>query len=136
MKTTSRSQILTLALLLLGVSPMLAGESAATTDRSAKLIASVAPTYPYLMRHAGATAEVTVSFVVNSRGIVTKASIVESTNFEFNDSALDAIRQWTFTPATRNGKAVEAIMQQTFTFNVRDKSKVQGTPRLAEKSDR
>ncbi len=130
MNASSRSQILPLALLLLGASPLRANESAPTADRPAKLVATVTPAYPYLMRHAGATAEVTVSFTVNSKGVVTKAAVVDSNNFEFNASTLDAIKRWTFTPATRDGQAVETKLRQTFAFSVQEPTVIRGTPVL------
>ena len=121
MKTTTRQTILVLALLALGSTSLLAaGSATSSSDRPATVVASATPVYPYLLRHAGATAEVTVMFTVNAKGAVTKATIVDSNNFEFNAASLKAIRKWTFTPATKNGQAVEARLKQTFTFNVRD----------------
>ena len=119
MKTTTRQTISVLALLALGSTSLLAGGSA-PFDRPATVVTSASPVYPYPMRHAGATAEVTVLFTVNAKGTVTKATIVDSNNFEFNASSLEAIRKWTFTPATKNGQPVEARLKQTFAFNVRD----------------
>jgi TonB family protein len=121
MKTTTRQTILVLALLALGSTSLLAAGSAiSSSDRPATVVASATPVYPYLLRHAGATAEVTVLFTVNAKGTVTRATIVDSNNFEFNASSLEAIRKWTFTPATKNGQPVEVRLKQTFTFNVRD----------------
>jgi protein TonB len=132
MKTTSHARGLTLALLLLGVSPMSAGES--STKTPAIVISTVTPAYPYLMRRAEGTAEVTVAFTVNARGVVTKASVLRSDQTEFNAAALDAIKKWTFTPATKNGVAVDTKVHQTFKFSVVDSYKVTGTPVLvAEK---
>jgi TonB family protein len=127
MKTTTRQSILVLALLSLGSTLMLAGESTSRADQPAKVVAAASPVYPYLLRHAGATAEVTVVFTVNAKGVVTKASIVDSNNFEFNASSLDAIRKWTFTPATKDGQAVEARLKQTFRYSITEKSLV-GNP--------
>ena len=120
MKTSARPSILTLALLLLGSTSILAGESNTPPDRPAVVVASAPPVYPYLMRHAGVTAEVTVLFTVNAKGVVTKATVVDSDNFEFNASSLEAIRRWTFTPATKNGQPVEARVKQTFLFTLRN----------------
>lgn len=124
MKTTPRSTILILALLSFGSTVMLAGESTPSANQPAKVVAAASPVYPYLLRHAGSTGEVTVVFTVNAKGVVTNAAIVDSNNFEFNASSLDAIRKWTFTPATKNGQAVETRLKQTFTYNVRDNSLV------------
>ena len=89
MKTNSRSQIVTVVLILLGVAPMPAAESAPTGDRLAEVVTSVTPSYPYTMRRVDGTSEVTVSFTVNSKGAVKKASVLKSDNPEFNTVALD-----------------------------------------------
>ena len=137
MNASSHAPMLTLALLLLGAAPMPASESAVVVDRRAQLVSQVAPVYPYLMRRAEAAAEVTVLFTVNAEGIVTKASVLDTNNSEFNAPTLDAVKKWTFTPATKNGKAVETKLQQTFTFSVVDKAKPGGASTLvAEKRSR
>ena len=59
---------------------------------------------------------------MNAQGIVTKASVIDTNSPEFTAPTLEAIKQWTFTPATKNGKAVDAKLLQTFMFTVRDKA--------------
>lgn len=136
MNVSYHCQILTAALLLITAAPMVA-QSASTPNVPATPVATVTPTYPYLMRHAGSTADVTVSFTVNAQGRVTKASIVDSNNIEFNVAALDAIKKWTFTPAMKNGNAVETKLQQTFTFRVDNNAKPGSSPvQVAEKGSR
>ena len=135
MKTSSHSIVLALA--CLAAAPVFAAESTSPADRPAKVVSTVTPIYPYLMRRAEAAAEVTVTFTVNAQGKVNRASVLNSDNFEFNVSTLEAIKQWTFTPATRNGQPVEAKLQQTFLFSVHDKAAMQGTPvMVAEKKAR
>jgi TonB family protein len=130
MKISSPS-ILLILLLLSGAARIDAGEPAVATDRPAEVISAVAPAYPYLMRRVDGTAEVTVLFTVNSKGTVTKASVLKSNNPEFNAAALDAIKKWTFAPATKNGNAVDIKVRQTFQFSVVDKSKTGTTPLIA-----
>ena len=120
MNQPSRSKILALALLSSTAVPVRAAESASAADHPAVVISAVSPKYPYLLRRGGATAEVTVLFTVNSKGVVTKVRVTDTTNVEFNAAALDAIRKWTFSPATRNGEPVEKIVRQTFRFSVHD----------------
>jgi TonB family protein len=131
MKTTTRQTILVLALLSLGGAPVLAAEAAVIPDRLAIVVSTVTPAYPYLMRRAEGTAEVTVSFTVNSKGSVTKASVLRGDNPEFNAAALDAIKKWTFTPAAKDGRVVDTRVQQTFKFSVVDQHKPSGAPLLA-----
>jgi len=137
MKTPAHAPILTLALMLLAGAPAPAAESTVTSDRPPIVTSRVTPAYPYLMRRVEGTAEVTVSFKVNSKGIVTKASVLSSDNPEFNAAALDAIRKWTFTPAARNGKVVDTKVQQTFKFSLVDRHQPRVKPLIvAEKSGR
>jgi TonB family protein len=130
MNLLSRSSFLTLAIVLAAAAPAPAAESS-NRDHPVQVITRAAPVYPYLMRHAGTAAEVTVLFTVTSTGVVTHAKVINSTNFEFNASILDAIKKWTFTPASRNGQAIDAKVQQTFTFSVRDDSKTGDAGRIA-----
>jgi TonB family protein len=131
MKSSHRSHVLVLSLLVLGMAPAFASTPNPIGNRPAELISSVTPVYPYMMRRAEATAEVTISFTVNSHGVVTKATVLESSNIDFNAAALDAIRKWTFKPASNDGISVGAKLQQTFKFSVQDKRSVTVTPAFA-----
>ena len=123
-------------MLLLGVAPAHAAESNHAGDRLAEVVTSVTPAFPYAMRRVDGTSEVTVSFTVNSKGAVTKASVLKSDNPEFNTAALDAIKKWTFAPAMKDGKVVETKVRQTFKFSVDDKQTTP-TPMIAsDKSSR
>lgn len=113
MNPLSRPLLVTLASLLIGAAPLAAIEPGAVANRPAQVVQTVAPNYPYFMRRAEATGEVTVSFKVNAQGIVTHAKVVGTTNREFVSPSLQATRQWTFKPAMKDGRAVEARVQQT-----------------------
>ena len=137
MKTPAHAPILTLALMLLAGAPAPAAPSTVTSDRPVVVTSRATPKYPYLMRRVESTAEVTVSFRVNSKGIVTKPSVRRSNNPEFNAAALAAIKKWTFTPASKNGEVVDTQVEQTFWFSVVDKHQPSMTPRIvAERSAR
>lgn len=135
MKSTSRSHLLVLSLLLsaVAITPSIARESAAPADRRAEVVSTVAPTIPYLARRATAAAEITVAFTVTTEGKVTDAKVVEQSNPDFIKPALEAVRQWTFRPATKNGQAVASRLEQTFTFNVHDQVEAERTAQIAAK---
>lgn len=118
MKNVSRLFLLPLTALLLSAAPSFANESPALATSSAQVRSAAAPRYPYLLQYAEAAAEVTVAFTVDAQGKVTKAKIADSSNFEFNAAALAAIKQWSFTPALKNGQAIETKLQQKFVFSV------------------
>jgi len=64
-----------------------------------RLISAVAPDYPLRLRlaHVGARV-ILVSFIVGTDGQVEAARILESSDERFNESALNAIRRFTFLP--------------------------------------
>lgn len=68
------------------------------------------PVYPEIARQAGLEGRVTVRVRVGRDGRVKEASIVRSDNGAFDDSALAAARQWTFTPGIQAGQPVEVWM--------------------------
>ena len=131
MNTTTRSCLLALTLVVASTAPLSANDSAAPADRPAQATTTVAPQYPYLMRRAEASAEITVSFNVNAKGLVTDMKIVDSTNPEFVTPTLDALKKWTFAPALKEGKPVDSRMVQTFTFNVRSDSESTNAAQVA-----
>jgi len=120
-----------LVVLALTSASLVAADSNSTVDRPAQAVTTVAPTYPYLMRHSGAAAEITVSFNVNAKGVVTGAKVVDSTNPEFIAATLEALKKWSFTPAIKEGKPVESRVVQTFVFNVRRDSEAAGAAPVA-----
>ena len=73
-----------------------------------RLISAVSPAYPPLLRLSHVNARVTVSFIVGPDGHVADARVIESSDARFNDSALAAIRAFTFiAPQGLNGPAYE-----------------------------
>jgi TonB family protein len=71
----------------------------ATPVKRMRMISAAAPTYPPLLRLGHVNGRVIVTFVVGVDGRVEDARIIESSDSRFNDSALDAIRRFTFIPA-------------------------------------
>jgi protein TonB len=72
----------------------------------ARLISFVRPVYPYAARIARQQGTVTVAIVIAKDGTVVKAKLVSATNDVFIASALDAVIQWKFRPATIDGVPV------------------------------
>jgi protein TonB len=62
--------------------------------------------YPYAARIARQQGTVTVAIVIAKDGTVVKAKLVSATNDVFIASALDAVIQWKFRPATIDGVPV------------------------------
>lgn len=133
MKSTSRSSLLSLAFVLLVVSPLAASPAESSAVQPAQPVTTAEPKYPYLQRRAEAPAEVTVVFTVDVKGKVVGANVAHTNNREFNEATLDAIKQWTFAPALKDGKPVEVRLQQTFVFSVRDLPELNRNEMIAKK---
>jgi len=78
------------------------------------------PQYPFEMRRAGISGEVTVDFIVDANGDVQNAYAVKSTQRDFEAAAVQAVSKWKFTPGRKNGRAVATHMQVPIVFNLND----------------
>ena len=76
------------------------------------------PVYPFEMRRAGITGEVTVGFLVDSNGDVQQAYVINSTQREFEAAAVQAVSKWKFKPGRKGGKAVTTRMLQPISFSL------------------
>lgn len=91
------------------------------SDREPTVKKSVSPSYPEEAKAKGIEGKVYVSIRVDITGKVKEAKIVKSDNEVFNSAALDAAKQWLFSPALKDGKPVEAWMTMPFMFKLADK---------------
>jgi protein TonB len=72
-------------------------------------IVDVAPVYPPLAIRARVAGVVTIDAVIGVDGRVTEARVLRSTAL-LDNAALDAVRQWRYTPTLLNGVAVPVIL--------------------------
>lgn len=78
------------------------------------------PEFPYSMRRAGLSAKITARFIVDPKGRVTQASILESDHPALEKHVIDTVLKWKFKPATKNDVPVSAQMQIPFHFKFED----------------
>jgi TonB family protein len=78
------------------------------------------PFYPFALRRAGITGEVTVDFVVNDRGEVVNPRAIRSSNPGFESAAVQAVSHWKFRPGQKGGRPVNTHMQVPIVFDLRD----------------
>jgi protein TonB len=76
------------------------------------------PTYPYEMRRAGTTGEVTVDFVVDASGNVRNVFAARSSRHEFEQAACAAVAKWKFKPGMKGGRPVNTHMQVPILFTL------------------
>jgi TonB family protein len=82
---------------------------------------NVMPSYPMLLRIARMSGNVVASFVVDTLGRVTPASveIVRASNSQFATAVLQSIPDLRFTPAVgRNGRKVAQLMRESVEFRL------------------
>lgn len=80
----------------------------------------IQPQYPFEMRRAGVTGEVTVDFIVDSNGDVQNAYAIKSTQREFEQPAVQAVSKWKFKPGRKGGRNVNTHMQVPIVFTLND----------------
>jgi protein TonB len=77
----------------------------------------VAPEYPSIARSAGVSGIVILEAVIAEDGAVREVSILRSAPL-LDDAAVQAVRQWRFTPTLLNGQPVAVVMTVTVAFNL------------------
>ncbi len=106
-------------------------EVAANPDTPPSIIRIVEATVPSAAKRAGIKAEIWVSFLVNTEGMVEEATIskihiyneegssyevVDRIGYGLSEATLEAALQWKFRPARNNGQPVPAYTQHIFSF--------------------
>jgi protein TonB len=70
-------------------------------------------------RRRGITGEVLLEIIVQSDGSVGQVSILRGLGAGLDQRAVNAVRQWRFSPARRRGAAVDVIVQVAVDFTLR-----------------
>ena len=76
------------------------------------------PIYPDELKQQGLSGQVTLVFVVDTNGDVRDVQVVESTNRQFDQPAIDAVQKWKFFPGKKGGKPVNVRLQVPIAFNL------------------
>ena len=81
----------------------------------------VKPTYPKSMRDAGREGVVPIEAVIGTDGSVSSIRVLTAqVHPDFAIAAVDAVRQWKFTPTLLNGAPVEVVMKVSVEFRLSD----------------
>lgn len=79
----------------------------------------VKPVYPPSMREAGLTGVVPVEAIIGRDGTVSTVRVLSAqVHPDFAIAAVDAVRQWRFTPTLLNGAPVEVVMTVSVRFDL------------------
>ena len=89
--------------------------------RTPKKLQDVHPVYPASMKEAGREGEVRLEAIIGRDGTVTSARVLSAqVHPDFAIAAIDAVRQWKFTPTLLNGAAIEVVMTVVVSFTLAD----------------
>jgi TonB family protein len=89
--------------------------------RPPRKVKDVKPVYPAAMHAAGLTGDVPIQAVIGSDGSVSSVRVLSAqVHPDFAIAAVDAVRQWRFTPTLLNGQAVEVVMTVSVRFDLAD----------------
>ena len=87
--------------------------------RRPEIVRDATPAYPPMARAARVEGVVIIEATIGRDGKVQDARILRSANPLLNAAALDAVRQWEYTPTLLNGIPVAIVMTVTVDFRLR-----------------
>ena len=91
----------------------------ADLDQAPVPLVRIAPVYPPELKRNRVQGTVNVVFIVDEHGNVKRPSIEKSSNREFNENALKAVRQWKFEPGEKDGRKVKTRVRLPLSFTLR-----------------
>jgi protein TonB len=83
--------------------------------RTPTRIGYVVPVYPAIAQSAHVQGDATLEAIIGVDGTVQNLRVVHGVQL-LTDAAIDAVRQWRYTPTLLNGTAVPVIMTVTVDF--------------------
>ena len=83
-----------------------------------KLLTRVDPIYPADARAVGVQGMVIVKALITDEGVVESAEVLRGLPLGMDQAALDAVRQWTFVPAMKDGVPVPVAFNVTINFRL------------------
>ena len=87
--------------------------------KAPRKLVDVRPVYPVSMREAGREGSVPLEAIIGQDGNVSSVRVVSAeVHPDFAIAAVDAVRQWKFSPTLLNGKPVEVVMSVKIDFKL------------------
>ena len=86
--------------------------------RAPTKVKDVSPIYPSIAQAARVQGVVILEAVIGSDGVVKDARVLRSIPL-LDQAALDAVRQWVFTPTLLSGVPVPVVMTVTVSFTLK-----------------
>jgi protein TonB len=95
--------------------PVRAGELV----QAPRKLADVRPSYPDIARAAHVQGTVVLDAILDRSGRISQVRVVRSVPM-LDQAAIEAVRQWRYTPSTLHGVPVEVLMTITVTFTLQE----------------
>lgn len=92
--------------------------SAAQSDSPPAPITKVPPVYPKEAIAAGVQGTVLLQVAIDEKGVPSEILVVSPLGFGLDDSAIKAVKQWRFQPATRDGEPVIGVSYVEINFRL------------------
>lgn len=89
-----------------------------STLQASRLVHRVEPEYPELARRTGVQGMVLLQVTVNERGLVSRVDVLRGHRL-LNQAAVDAVRQWRYSPTLLNDEPVPVVATVTVNFVLR-----------------
>lgn len=86
--------------------------------RPPEIVKRVEPQYPEAARKARLDGVVILDAIIAASGEVEAVRVIRSAGRLLDDAAAEAIRKWTYRPATLNGRAVRVLLTVTVDFRI------------------
>jgi protein TonB len=86
--------------------------------RPPEIVERVEPQYPEAARKARLDGVVILNAIIAASGEVEAVRVLRSAGRLLDDAAAEAIRKWTYRPATLNGRAVRVLLTVTVDFRI------------------
>jgi TonB family protein len=87
--------------------------------QAAKLLRQVRPAYPPDLQAQGVEGAVLIDAVISKDGAPLSVNVRNTVNPEFANAAVDAVRQWRYSPTLLNGEPVEVATTMTIEFKLK-----------------
>ena len=120
MRFLQRLLSLFIVLAALGVSAWAEGDETIYTkvDENPVPVKTPPPRYPDSLKREGVSGVVAVVIVIDEKGAIISSSIAKSSHAEFERPALEAVKNWKFKPAKKDGNPVKVRVTIPLRFNV------------------
>lgn len=103
-----------------GQAPAAAAPAGSAYDERPRVLKKVDPEYPQLAKMTGVEGIVVLAVLIDESGNIEDIEVVKSLgNTGCDEAAVEAVKQWQFAPATRQGKPIAARVTLPVLFNLR-----------------